>query len=99
MDLGSDKVAWRYRGKKPSMYQVEHDEMFASIRKGEPINNGDYMCNSTMIGLLGRMAAYTGQTVTWDQCANSTERLGPSEYAWGDVPEEVVAIPGKTSLA
>jgi predicted dehydrogenase len=99
MDLGSDKVAWRYRGKKPSMYQVEHDELFASIRKGEPINNGDYMCNSTMIGLLGRMAAYTGQTVTWDQCANSTERLGPSEYAWGDVPEEVVAIPGKTALA
>jgi predicted dehydrogenase len=99
MDLGSDKVAWRYRGKKPSMYQVEHDELFASIRKGEPINNGDYMCNSTMIGLLGRMAAYTGQTVTWEQCAGSTERLGPSEYAWGDVPEEVVAIPGKTSLA
>ena len=90
---------WRYKGEQPSMYRVEHEEMFASIRKGKPINNGEYMCNSTAIALMGRMAGYTGQTVTWDQVMNSTERLGPTEYAWGDVPTEVVAIPGKTALA
>jgi predicted dehydrogenase len=95
----SGKRLWRYRGPKPSMYQVEHDEMFASIRKGKPINNGHYMCNSTMIALLGRMAAYTGQTVTWEQLEKSTERHGPTEYAWTDVPVQSVAIPGKTSLA
>jgi predicted dehydrogenase len=98
MDHGGKRL-WRYRGPKPSMYQVEHDEMFASIRKGKPINNGHYMCNSTMVGLLGRMAAYTGQTVTWEQLEKSTERLGPNEYAWTDVPVQSVAIPGKTSLA
>jgi predicted dehydrogenase len=90
---------WRYKGEQPSMYLVEHQEMFDSIRKGKPINNGEYMCNSTGIALLGRMAGYTGQTVTWDQMMNSTERLGPKDYAWGDVPTEVVAIPGKTVLA
>jgi myo-inositol 2-dehydrogenase/D-chiro-inositol 1-dehydrogenase len=89
---------WRYKGKMSSMYRVEHEEMFDSIRKGEPINNGEYMCNSTAIALMGRMAGYTGQTVTWDQLMNSTERLGPTEYAWGDVPVETVAIPGKTAL-
>jgi predicted dehydrogenase len=89
---------WRYKGEQPSMYRVEHEEMFSSIRKGKPINNGEYMCNSTAIALMGRMAGYTGQTVTWDQLMNSTERLGPTEYAWGDVPTEVVAIPGKTAL-
>ncbi|HEX6963029.1 MAG TPA: Gfo/Idh/MocA family oxidoreductase [Lacipirellula sp.] len=94
------KRTWKYRGKKPSMYQVEHDEMFASIRQGEPINNGQYMCNSTMIGLLGRTAAYTGQTVAWDQLEKSAERLGPTEYAWtNEVPVQAVAIPGKSSLA
>jgi hypothetical protein len=92
------KRTWRYRGAKPSMYQVEHDEMFASIRKGEPINNGHYMCNSTMIAVMGRMAAYTGQSLTWDQCFASTERLGPAEYAWSDVPAQAVAIPGKTTV-
>jgi predicted dehydrogenase len=94
------KRTWKYRGKKPSMYQVEHDEMFASIRRGEPINNGHYMCNSTMIGLLGRMAAYTGQTVTWAQLEKSSERLGPTEYTWtNEVPVQAVAIPGRTSIA
>ena len=85
---------WRYRGPKPSMYRNEHKEMFEAIRAGEPINNGHYMCNSTMIGIMGRMAAYTGRTLTWDECINSQERLGPSEYAWTDVPEPTVQIPG-----
>lgn len=97
---GADgKPKWRYRGKKPSMYDVEHQEMFQSIRSGSPINNGHYMCNSTMIALMGRMAAYTGKTLTWDECLASTEQLGPTEYAWADAPESVVAIPGRTKLA
>ena len=94
----NDGTKWRYRGPKPSMYNVEHQELFKSIREGNPINNGHYMCNSTMLGIMGRMAAYTGKTLTWDQCLNSTERLGPTEYTWGDVPEPKVAIPGKTLL-
>jgi myo-inositol 2-dehydrogenase/D-chiro-inositol 1-dehydrogenase len=95
---GNDGAKWRYRGPKPSMYRVEHQELFKSIRDGKPINNGHYMCNSTMIGLMGRMAAYTGKTLTWDECLASTERLGPTEYTWGDVPEPEVAMPGKTQF-
>ncbi len=93
------KPTWRYKGPKPSMYRVEHEALFKSIRDGNPINNGDYMTNSTMIGIMGRMCAYTGQTLTWDQCINSTERLGPSEYSWTDIAEPSVAIPGISKLA
>jgi predicted dehydrogenase len=93
------KRKWGYRGASPSMYLVEHQELFASIRGGSPINNTHYMCYSTLLGLLGRMAAYTGATVTWDQLMASQERLGPKEYAWTDVEEQTVAIPGKTALA
>jgi len=92
--VGKDGKQWRYRGPKPSMYRVEHQELFKSIRAGEPINNGHYMCNSTMLGIMGRMAAYTGKTLTWDECFNSEVRLGPSEYAWTDIPEPAVAMPG-----
>ena len=42
------------------MYQVEHDEMFAAIRAGKPINNGEQAANSTLLAIMGRMAAYTG---------------------------------------
>lgn len=90
---------WRYEGPEADMYDLEHVALFDSIRTGKAINNGRYMCNSTMIGLFGRMCTYTGQTLTWDDCIRNMERLGPSEYAWtNDIPEVRVAIPGKTRL-
>ncbi|MEM6330491.1 MAG: Gfo/Idh/MocA family oxidoreductase [Planctomycetota bacterium] len=86
---------WRYRGPKPSMYRNEQAEFFASIRRGEPINNGAYMVNSTRIAIMGRMAAYTGRDQKWDEAIADTTRLGPAEYAWGDAPTPPVAIPGR----
>jgi predicted dehydrogenase len=88
------ETKWRYRGPKPSMYRVEHQELFESIRNAKPINNGHYMVNSTLIAIMGRLATYSGQEVTWDQMMGSDERLGPESYTWGDVPEPPVAIPG-----
>ncbi len=89
---------WRYRGPKDNMYEQEHRELFAGIRAGRPLNNGLYMARSTMMAIMGRMAAYTGQTLTWDQCLNSTEDLTPASYAWGDVPVPQVAKPGLTKF-
>ena len=77
---------WRYRGPKGNMYQTEHDEMFAAIRAGKPINNGEYAARSTLLAIMGRMAAYTGQVITWEMALNSKENLGPTEYAWGSSP-------------
>ncbi|MCP3906026.1 MAG: Gfo/Idh/MocA family oxidoreductase [Planctomycetes bacterium] len=89
---------WRYPsdGPRPNMYQVEHDELFASIRNGTPINDGEWMTNSTMMALLGRMAAYTGKTITWDEAMNSTEDLTPSRYDMGEIPVPPIAKPGTT---
>ena len=45
-------VRWKYSGPKgQQMHQAEHDEMFAGIRAGKPINNGDYMSTSTMLAV------------------------------------------------
>lgn len=90
---------WRYRGPKPSMYLVEHQELFNGIRSGEIINNGTYMTRSTMMAIMGRMATYTGQTITWDQALNSQEKLGPEKYEWGSVEMPPVAMPGLTPFA
>ncbi len=89
---------WNYDGPRRNMYQVEHDELFASIRSGRPLNDGEWMCNSTMMAIMGRMAAYTGQTITWDQAMNSQEDLSPPVYGWTDLPVPPVAIPGKTKF-
>ncbi len=69
------------------MYQNEHDELFASIRKGEPINNGDYMTKSTLLAIMGRMATYTGQVITWEMAMNSKEDLTPPKYEFGDIAD------------
>lgn len=89
-------LIWKYEGPDGDMYQLEHNELFASIRARNPINNGDYMSKSTMLAIAGRMAAYTGQKLTWDAVMNSKEDLSPSAYEWADNPVPSVAIPGKT---
>lgn len=77
MEDFSGQTTWRYRGDEKDMYQVEHDELFASIRAGKPINDGERMMTSTMLAILGRMAAYTGQRITWEQAMASQEDLAP----------------------
>jgi predicted dehydrogenase len=87
---------WQYRGPKVNMYDEEHKAMFAGIRSGNPLNNGVYMSRSTMLAIMGRMATYSGQTLSWEQCLNSTEDLTPAKYEWGDVPLAPIAKPGLT---
>ncbi len=89
---------WQFQGKNRNMYQNEQDELFAAIRKGEVINNGEYMCNSTMMAIMGRMSAYTGRTITWDQAWNSQQDLTPKDYAWRDVAVAPIAVPGLTKF-
>jgi len=77
---------WVYKGPKVSMYDVEHKELFDSIRAGKPINNSDYMFTSTMLGILAQMVCYTGQRITWEQAMQSKLRLGPDRYAFDAEP-------------
>jgi predicted dehydrogenase len=89
---------WAPEGKGNNVYQTEHDELFKSIRMGEPINNGEYMSKTTLLAIMGRMAAYTGQQITWEQALNSKEDLSPKQYAPGPNPVPDVAIPGRTKF-
>jgi len=81
------------------MYQVEHAEFLESIRRGKPINDGEHMCNSTLLGIMGRMAAYTGQEITWEQDLNSQEKLVPDDLDWNmSLPIAPMAVAGKTKF-
>jgi predicted dehydrogenase len=93
------KPLWRFREKRNNMYQAEHDEFFAGIRNGEPINNGEYMTRSTLIAIMGRMSAYTGKTITWEQALNSKENLNPPTYDWISMDVPPVAVPGVTQFS
>ena len=49
-------------------------DFIESIRAGKPINNAPTAVESNFTGILGRMAAYRGGTVTWDEMMASTEK-------------------------
>ncbi len=84
---------WRYTGEKNNPYQTEHDDLFASIRAGAPINEGRQGAESSMTAIMGRMATYSGRQVSWDE-ALASERLGPRDYGFGDLPTPPVPMPG-----
>ncbi|MBI3469672.1 MAG: Gfo/Idh/MocA family oxidoreductase, partial [Planctomycetes bacterium] len=99
VDIAGEKT-WHYAGPNNNMYQTEHDELFASIRSGKPINDGQWMASSTMMAIMGRMAAYTGQEITWEQAINSQEKLVPDPMKWDmALPIAPMAMPGQTKFA
>ena len=91
---------WRFRGDEKNMYQVEHDELFAAIRGGNPVFDGSWMMQSTLAGIMGREAAYTGQRITWQQMLDSKQDLAPEEtLKWGDsFTPSARPVPGVTKF-
>ena len=92
------KVVWKYTGPKGAqMHQEEHNRLFASLRAGRPINNGQYMAKSTMLAILGRMASYTGKKITWKQAMDSKEDFTLDRYDWNvKLKVRPIAVPGVT---
>lgn len=88
-------------------YRREHDNLFASIRGTGPYRlDAEYGATSSMTAVMGRMATYSGQLVTWDDAVKSELRLGPKHYAWdADPPVKAdasgayaAAVPGETRV-
>ena len=86
-------------------YQTEHDELFASIAKGEyKFADAENGAKSTMTSILGRLATYSGQVIDWDKAINSGLNLQPKSYDWNAAPPVLpnedgfypVAVPGVT---
>lgn len=80
------ETSWRYDKPRQNMYDVEHKELFDSIRSGTPINNGHYMCLSSALGIAAQMACYSGAMLTWDDVMNSKRSFALPRYAWDAEP-------------
>jgi len=78
------QIRWSYEGPREDPYDLEHVELFKSIRSGTPVNNGDYMVRSTLIAIMGQISCYTGKEVTW-------EEINKSDFYFPPKPEDVRA--------
>jgi predicted dehydrogenase len=93
------KHAYQFPGKAANPYVQEHADNITAIRAGKPLNEGRNVAESTMAAIMGRMAAYTGQEVTWNWAMNESKLdLSPPALVLGEVPDAPVAIPGFTNL-
>ncbi|MGB7161298.1 MAG: Gfo/Idh/MocA family oxidoreductase [Tepidisphaeraceae bacterium] len=99
---GSIKGAseFRFRKSEGAMgpYQQEHVDLVNSIRAGNPLNECEQIAHSTLTAIMGRMSAYTGKLVKWEDALNSKLDLVPTNFAMGPMPVPPVAIPGKEQL-
>jgi len=94
------KVAWEMKGSIADAYKQEHKDLIDSIRAGQPIVELRQMAESSLVGVMGRLAAYTGQKVTWKFVSEqSTLDLFPPDITLESaLPPPGFAVPGKTKL-
>jgi predicted dehydrogenase len=98
---------WQWKkpqGAKTDPYQIEHDDLFAAIRDDKPYNEAVYGATSTMTSILGRMATYSGQQISYAEGLEHGLGLMPKEFDWNaEAPVKPgpdglypCAIPGQT---
>jgi predicted dehydrogenase len=102
--INGQPVGDRKRGAAEIGHELEHVAFFDNIRSGKVRNDAEYGARSTLMGIMGRMATYTGQVITWEQALNSKDVLVPDIADWNAEPPVKpdaegwypVAVPGVT---
>ena len=85
---------------KVSPYVQEHIDLVKAIRENKPYVEAENTAISTMCAIMGRMSAYSGKEVTWEEVMNSDLRLGPDSYSLGKVNiDKSIAVPGESKKA
>ena len=82
-----------------SPYVQEHVDLVTAIRKNEPLNEAEHVAVSTLTGIMGRISAYTGREVTWEEMMNSEVHHMPDTYVMGTVTgvPKKVPVPGEAA--
>jgi len=105
---GQSDASSRITGAKPWTYTVptprsngfvqEHTDLVASIRSGKPYNELKQIAETTLVAIMGREAAYTGQALTWNGVLNAKQDLTPPVAGYGSMTVPPVPMPGRTKL-
>ncbi|MFV0268945.1 MAG: Gfo/Idh/MocA family protein [Draconibacterium sp.] len=95
-DLQGNEL-FAFEDHETSPYVQEHKNLITCIRQNTPFNEAEETANSVMTAIMGRVSAYTGKQVTWDEMMNSDMKLGPDTYIMGDIgfiKNASVPVPG-----
>jgi len=89
-----DGSVWRCRAQETNPYQQEHLDFIASICAGQPLNEARQVAESTLMGIMGREAGYSGRAVTWEQALNSQKKWTPDKFEFGPLSVSPTPLPG-----
>lgn len=87
-------VAWAFEGREPSPYVLEWRDLLTAIKDNTPYNEVQRGAEASLVTVMGRMAAHTGQTITYDQALNHPVELAPNlDMLRADSPAPLQAGP------
>jgi len=90
--MGKEDVAWTFPQPAPNPYQLEWNDLLDAIRHDKPYNETKRGVEASVVTSMGRMAAHTGQIVTYDQMLNCDHEFAPNvDKLTKDSPAPVVA--------
>jgi len=84
---------WRYPPPEPNPYQLEWDDLIEAIRKDKPYNEVQRGAEASLVTIMGRMAAHTGQIVTWTRCSTTSTSSLRCRHADDGSPAPLLAGP------
>jgi len=97
LSAGNVGRLWDHQGKllfnhptkgQANPYQTEHDELFETISQGAYKHwDADYGATSTLTGIIGRYATYSGETIKWEDALNANNSLMPETLSWDAKPK------------
>jgi predicted dehydrogenase len=87
-------LAWAFPQPETSPYQLEWDDLTDAIRNNKPYNEARRGAEASLVTSMGRMAAHTGQIITYEQILNSTHEFAPDvDKLTMDGPAPLIAGP------
>jgi predicted dehydrogenase len=77
-NMSEKEVTWRYEKEERNPYQIEWDRLIEAIRNNTPHNETKRGAEASLVTAMGRMAAHTGQIISYDQMLNCEHEFCPN---------------------
>jgi len=95
-DFDKANQLWAFPQPEQSPYQLEWDDLIEAIRENKPYNEVRRGAEASLVTSMGRMAAHTGQTITYEQILNSDHEFAPNvDKLTMDGPAPLALVDGK----
>lgn len=73
-----ENLIWKFPQPEPNPYDLEWEDLIRAIRQDQPYNEVERGAKASLVTSMGRMAAHTGQVITYDEMLNCEHEFAPT---------------------